>query len=191
MGREMRYERGVPLTEEEKAGGGQGAGRKKKPVENVGGNPNVPAGEFGGAADAGKMVDFGNLQDPLRQILYGQQPANDQAATMQLARYMMDRWAQSQEPISQTLTTQKMLKDPVGYANKMRSVPGFEWNNPEGAFYNRVKLSPEATLASQGNTATNQWAQQDGAKTGEGTPIDPEELKRLNEKTRLSRRTYM
>jgi hypothetical protein len=139
MGREMRYERGVPLTAEERAGGGQGAGRKKKPaVENGGGgNPNVPAGAFGGAADAGKMVDFGNLEDPLKQILYGQQPANDRAATMKLARDMMEMWARSQEPISKTLETQARLRDPVGWANKMRSVPGFEWNNPEGAFYNR------------------------------------------------------
>src|SRR5258708_30679805 len=100
MGREMRYEKGVPLTEEEKAGGGKGAGRIKKPVENAGGNPNVPAGAFGGAADAGKIVDFGNLENPLRQILYGRQPANDQKATMQLAREKMEMWAQSTEPIS-------------------------------------------------------------------------------------------
>ncbi len=199
--RQMRYEKGVPLTEEERAGGGRGAGRKKKSTPEQRGediNPTAHAGAFD------QPIEFGNLQDPVKQIfaqalqtnpttqaLSGSQPANDQEATMKLARDMMEMWAQSQEPVSQTLTTQKMLQDPVGYANKMRSVPGFEWNNPEGAFYNRVKLSPEATLASQGNTATNQWAQQDGAKTGEGTPIDPEELKRLNEKTRLSRRTYM
>src|SRR5258705_12789575 len=114
MGREMRYERGVPLTEEEKVGGGRGAGRKKTSTPEQRGediNPNANVGAFD------QPIEFGNLQDPVKQIfaqaqqgnpvmqaLSGSQPANDQAATMQLARYMMDRWAESQGPISQTLT---------------------------------------------------------------------------------------
>jgi len=90
-----------------------------------------------------------------------------------------------QPTIEEAYAAKRQAQDPVGWANKMRSIPGYEWNNPAGAFYNKPQLSPEAVLASQGNTAGNQWARQGGAKG-----IDPEELKRLNEQNRLRRRSY-
>lgn len=96
---------------------------------------------------------------------------DDQLAA--LLRGLMERW-QPRETVQEKLAGYKFAQDPVGWTNKLRSLPFSEWG-PGGAFANRPQMSPEATLASQGNTAANQWAQL-GAYQG----IDPERLRQLN-----------
>jgi hypothetical protein len=108
----------------------------------------------------------------------------------QILQALMSQY-QPQESPSEALITKKMLQDPVGYYNKMASLPSNAPGSlspfaPGGQFENVPRLTPAAQLASQGNTATNQWAQMGGV---EG--MDPEELKRFNRQTALSRRTYM
>jgi hypothetical protein len=66
--------------------------------------------------------------------------------------------------------------DPVRYAQEQYTArqASDPWG-PGGQFEKSPRLSPAAALASQGNNATNQWAQLGGAPG-----IDPEELRRLN-----------
>lgn len=51
--------------------------------------------------------------------------------------------------------------DVVGEANKRAATVGSAWASG-GAFADQPQLSPEAKLASQGNSAMNQWAQLGG-----------------------------
>jgi hypothetical protein len=55
--------------------------------------------------------------------------------------------------------------DPVKEAEAARQarLAADPWG-PGGQFDNRLKLTPEAKLASQGNTAANQWAQARGVR---------------------------
>jgi hypothetical protein len=66
--------------------------------------------------------------------------------------------------------------DPVRFAQEQYTArqASDPWG-PGGQFEKSPRLSPAAALASQGNNATNQWAQLGGVQG-----IDPEELKRLN-----------
>ncbi|SRR5580765_432023 len=66
--------------------------------------------------------------------------------------------------------------DPVRFAQEQYTArqASDPWG-PGGQFEKSPRLSPAAALASQGNNATNQWAQLGGVPG-----IDPEELKRLN-----------
>jgi hypothetical protein len=141
--------------------------------------------EFGLREDADPVQAALAQPDPVMQALLGVGRANGNDQTNQLLQTLVEQW-RPPETTSEKMETFARLSDPVGYANKARSVPGFEWNDPKGAFYNRPKLSPEATLASQGLNATNQWAQRGGV---EG--IDPAELAKFNDLVKQTRKTYV
>jgi hypothetical protein len=99
---------------------------------------------------------------------------DDEEQLMQLLARMAERW-RPPETFSEKAVGLRYAEDPVGWLNKMRSAPGYEWTNPQGAFYGRPQMSPEAVLASQGNTAANQWAQ-----LGAYKEINPDVLRQLN-----------
>jgi hypothetical protein len=99
---------------------------------------------------------------------------SDEEQLMQLLARMAERW-RPPETFSEKAVGLQYAEDPVGWLNKMRSAPGYEWTNPAGAFYGRPQMSPEAVLASQGNTAANQWAQ-----LGAYKEINPDVLRQLN-----------
>src|SRR4029077_16151639 len=187
MGRQMRYQRGVPLTQQERAGGGQGAGRSWAQGNMYsGGNPNVPAGAYGGAQDYGPNL--------LQQLVGGGGGGGDTEA---LLRGLIARWQPKESP-GQTLTTDVMLRDPVGYYNKMSSLPSNAPGSlsafaPGGAFEGRMAadtMTPATITASQGMNARNQWASmgQPGTTAPGGEDVD--ELRRLNAQQAGRRRTY-
>lgn len=92
---------------------------------------------------------------------------------------------QSPEAIRQNLQSLAEYEDPVAHAQEQHQarLAGDPWG-PGGQFANRPQLSEEAKLASQGNTATNQWAQRGAVSVpteeGGSRPIDAAELQRLN-----------
>jgi hypothetical protein len=131
-------------------------------------------GGAGGAAAGG-----GNAQTEMLQALRDLYREQLPFAREQLAK---------QPTVREAFSAQREAKDPVGWANKMRSIPGYEWG-PGGAFEGRRAqdlYSPAAILATQGNTAENQLAQLGGRKG-----ITPEEMRDFNRKVKLSRRSYM
>lgn len=81
--------------------------------------------------------------------------------------------------IKTALTEQR--NDPVGDFSKRASLPSYapESQSPFSTGYfnqpSSAGLSPEAVQASQGNSATNQWAQLGGIPG-----VDPQQLKQLN-----------
>jgi hypothetical protein len=178
MGQQMRYQRGVPLTAEERAGGGQGAGRSWQQGNMYGGNSNVPVGAFGGAQDYGAGGGQYNLGQIMQAILAQYQP---------------------QEPPSETYTTRKMLQDPVGYYNKMASLPSNAPGSlsafaPGGLFEGRMAadtMTPAQITASQGMNAKNQWASMGKPGTTAPGGEDVDELRRLNAQQAGRYRTYM
>ena len=90
----------------------------------------------------------------------------------------------------QAYQAQAQAQDPVRYAQQQRQaeLETSPWAKG-GLFEGRRaadRMSPEAILASQGNTAENQWAQ-----LGANKNIDPEELQRLNAAQAGRFRTYM
>ena len=98
----------------------------------------------------------------------------------------------SQNPakLLQALQAQAQVQDPVRLAQEQRQaeLDTSPWAKG-GLFEGRRaadRMSPAAILASQGNTAENQWAQ-----LGANKNIDPEELKRLNAAQAGRFRTYM
>lgn len=103
---------------------------------------------------------------------------------------LMDLWQtnaanQSPEAVRQKLQSLAEYEDPVAHAQEMYTARQAKdpWG-PGGQFANRPQLSEEAKLASQGNTATNQWAQRGAVSVpteeGGSRPIDAAELQRLN-----------
>jgi hypothetical protein len=185
--RQMRYQRGVPLTGEERAGGGQGAGRG---WQNPGGggygfNPNVntPQTDQGWQSEGNQLLQQlgGGGQYNLGQIM--------QAIMSQ----------QPQENLSESLTTRKMLQDPVGYYNKMASLPSNAPGSlsafaPGGLFEGRMAadtMTPAQIMASQGMTAKNQWASQMPAGSTTESGVDTDELRKLNQAQRGRYKTYM
>jgi len=191
MGRQMRYVRGVPLTGEERAGGGMGAGRSQAQGNMYGGgNPNVPAGAYGGAQDEQQKPQKSE-GDLMVERLFG--GGGQGTPTEQMLRQLIDRWRERERP-SETLAQDVMLRDPVGYANKMSSLPSNAPRSlsafaPGGAFEGRMAadtMTPAQIMASQGMNAKNQWASQmpAGSITGD---VDTDELRRLNAQ---QRRTY-
>ena len=128
-----------------------------------GGNPNVPEGAYGGAQD----------------YQGGDEQVTGEDQTTQLLRQLLARWQPKETP-SQTLESYARLQDPQKFAQQTYAARQMSdpWG-PGGQFENAYHLTPTAALASQGNNATNQWAQRGGVTYG-GQQIDPEELKRLN-----------
>jgi hypothetical protein len=92
---------------------------------------------------------------------------------------------QQQQPLIPQFDPAALVKalryDPVAEHSKLASLPSYapESQSPFATGYfnqpSSMGLSPEAVLASQGNTATNQWAQMGGVPN-----LDPELLRRLN-----------
>ena len=108
----------------------------------------------------------------------------------EMLRGLMDIYSQQvakQPTIREAYAAKAEAQNPVAWAAKQRDASLANPFGPGGYFEGRgaSQMSPAAVLASQGPNAMNQWAQR-GAVEG----IDPEELKRLNEQTRLSRRSY-
>lgn len=179
--------------------------KKKK---EGGGNPNVPAGAFGGAKDATLERLFPELSSQLfggpsfsnyNIGGYGQgggegEGGGDQRRKLEL---MADLWRQGLEAQqaaqvrpAEAYEAQARAADPVRFAQQQYQARQAQdpWG-PGGQFEGRRAAdlyTPEAILASQGNTAENQWAQLGGAKG-----INPEELKRLNAATYQARKTYV
>jgi hypothetical protein len=120
MPREMRYERGVPLTEEERAGGGQGAGRGnllRNFVDAFSGPAfsqyNLPMEVGGGFTGGGNVRE--NLQD------------RDQERLRELlAQLFREQIASQRQPTPEEVYgAEARFRDPVAYANKMASLPSY------------------------------------------------------------------
>lgn len=79
---------------------------------------------------------------------------------------------QPQESIGDMAMGLKQAQDPVGYANKMRSMPGYEWE--EGGLFAEGRLDPVSRQANQGNSATNQVIRAGGSTAGGVTQEDLE-----------------
>lgn len=125
--------------------------------QNTGQMEFVPDAPAGGASPIWTPADVARYQ--------GQKSEADQA--------MMPRLAQTQQQIHTTPTIGSngtvLSPDPV-----QREVQANQaW---AAKFPNRPQLTPEARLASQGNNATNQWAQLGGV---EG--VDPQKLHEMNQ----------
>lgn len=134
-----------------------------------------------------------NVIDALRALGLNTGGGED---TNALLRMMIDRWAQqmaaarantprpAEEYMAQA-RAKRYAQDPVGAAisdqnAEMATHSGIDWFKRT----NRVpELSPEEIMASQGNTAANQWMSlrgQQGGGGGGAASINPEELRRLN-----------
>lgn len=97
-----------------------------------------------------------------------------------LLRNLMERWRPTETP-SELEHTKKQLANPEEYARRQYMAQQYAAPFAEGgAFQGRRAadvMSPEQILASQGNTAANQWAQMGGVKN-----INPATLQDLNAK---------
>jgi hypothetical protein len=153
--------------------------------------------------EAMQNVPQRSTQDPsvtnaLRALGVGGDQQGDQN---EMLRNMMAQWAQQMEAnraaraaeLAQTPRPQEYAQaaryrqDPVGAAiadqnAQVASHSGLDWFKQA----NRIpELTPEEIMASQGNTAANQWmsmrGQPQGGVAGGGAPgINPDELRRLN-----------
>jgi hypothetical protein len=162
----MRYSRGQPLTVQERAGGGQGAGRNW--LGNFGAGGGI-RGESTGSAYSGGG-DFGQI---LQQLMQQYQP---------------------QESYSDVLETKARLRNPEEYArrNYMANTYAAPFA-PGGAFEGRMAadtMTPAQIMASQGMSAKNQWASQLPAGSSAGG-VDTDELRRLNAQQAGRFKTYM
>ena len=166
-----------------------GATRKRV----FGGQPQQQGGDGGVGAGAGAQQGL-DMGDQLLQQLYGGGGGgNQQDQTAQLLRGLLERWQPKERP-SETLTTQTMLQDPVGYYNKMQSMPSNVPGSlspfaPGGAFEGRMAadtMTPTQIAASQGRTAKNQWASQLPAGGSTRSGVNADELRQ-----RLGYKTYM
>lgn len=65
-----------------------------------------------------------------------------------------------------TITNKTQYSDPVGYANKMSQLPSYMpgSQSPFNTGFFGSQLTPEARLASQGPSATTQWALRGGVQ---------------------------
>lgn len=181
--------------------------KKKKSDEGGGGNPNVPEKAFGGAKDTGMVErlfpELGGAFEGPSFLNYniggygrGAGAESDEKSKQRelLANMWREQLAAEQErkgpeAVRKNLQSYAEYQDPVRFAEQRRAASLADPFGPGGYFEGRRAAdlyTPEAILASQGNTAENQWAQRGGAKG-----IDPEELKRLNAATYQARKTYM
>lgn len=195
MGTQMRYQRGVPLTGEERAGGGQGAGRTWQQGNMYQQQPG--AGGYGFNPDAGAPQSGQGWQSEGNQMLQ-RLGIGGGGNVEQLLRGLMMQW-QPQEQPSEALTTRKMLQDPVGYYNKMASLPSNAPGSlnpwaPGGQFEGRTAadtMTPAQIMASQGMNARNQWASRGQPGTTAPGGEDVDELRRLNAQQAGRYKTYM
>jgi hypothetical protein len=134
----------------------------------------------------GNGRDFGGLdqQQFLRMLMerFGPQ-------MMQQQQYALETQRGAQVRPEEQFQAAAKAQDPLRYAQQTEAarMATSPWA-PGGQFDKGYHLNPTAALASQGNNATNQWAQRGGMVYG-GEQIDPEELKRLN--ASRGNRTYM
>jgi hypothetical protein len=133
--------------------------------------------------------------DALRALGMNAGGGGDQS---ELLRNMMAEWARQMEAnraqeaqlYAQTPRPEEYVRarrygrDPVGAkiserAAELASHSGLDWFKQAN---NIPELTPEEILASQGNTARNQWISQrgQGGTPAAGGGINPEELRRLN-----------
>ena len=137
------------------------------------------------------------LANMFRPQTQTQAPDSGQGSDRQLQMYldfqreqMANDIRQNPAKMLQAYQAQAQAQDPVRFAQEQRQaeLDTSPWAKG-GLFEGRRAadtMSPEAILASQGNNATNQWAQ-----LGANKNIDPEELKRLNAAQAGRYRTYM
>ena len=105
------------------------------------------------------------------------QGGNDQIQNLKMwIDWMREKQAADLQRPAVAFQAAAQASDPVRYAQEQYTArqASDPWG-PGGQFEKSPRLSPAAVLASQGNNATNQWAQLGGVPG-----IDPEELKRLN-----------
>jgi hypothetical protein len=183
MAREMSYVRGQKLTPEERAGGGQGAGR------DIGLSPEVQSLLFGGPS----FSDF-NIGG------YGGGGGGEGDQQRNL-RALLNAWLQQQQNESRTqlalpgavYSAQRQAQDPVGWRAKQKDVASMGPTFDEAFAGHRAAdtMTPAQIMASQGMTAANQWASQlpAGAVTPSG--VDADELRRINAQQAGRFRTYM
>jgi hypothetical protein len=112
----------------------------------------------------------------------GQPQGGDQMANLKMwIDWMREKQAADLQRPGIAFNAAAQASDPVRYAQEQYTArqASDPWG-PGGQFADRPRLTPEAAIASQGNNAVNQWAQQGGITQG-GQQIDPAELRRLNQ----------
>jgi hypothetical protein len=137
------------------------------------------------------------LKNMFKPELQTQAPGTGQGSDRQLQMYLDFQREQMANDIRQNpakqlqaYQAQAQAQDPVRFAQQQRQaeLDTSPWAKG-GLFEGRRaadRMSPEAILASQGNTAENQWAQ-----LGANKNIDLGELQRLNAAQAGRYRTYM
>lgn len=168
--RQMRYRRGVPLTAGERAGGGD----ESQSAPSAGGfgfNPDAsaPGSQWSNQGQG----QFGNFGQMLQALMQQYQP---------------------QEDISSILETKARLRNPEEYARRTYMADTYAAPfAPGGAFAGRTAadtMTPAQIMASQGQTAKNQWASQLPAGSMAGD-VNTDELRKLNAQQAGRYKTYM
>ena len=176
---------------------GDKGGRRSRPyrrergqVEDEGEFEPDLSNQFSGDINMRLQDELANLAD-----LWGGQQARPQQTQDEILRAMMQQWANPEN---------RMIRPREAFMAQREAAIGPERTAQEnyqarlasdpwaagGLFEGRRaadRLSPEAILASQGNTAANQWAQR-GAMKG----VNMEDLARFNKQAAIGRgyRTY-
>jgi hypothetical protein len=166
----MRYQRGVPLTAEQRGEGGNVA-QSGPSAGGYGINYDAkPPGE----SQWSNQGQFGNFGQILQALMQQYQP---------------------QENFSDVLETKARLRNPENYARQQYMANTYAAPfAPGGAFEGRMAadtMTPAQIMASQGMNARNQWASQlpAGATTPSG--VNADELRALNAAQRGRYRTYV
>jgi hypothetical protein len=173
------------------------AEKTKKKSGEAGGNPNVPAGAYGGAKDAASS-EFERLFPDLSGLFegpsfsnyniggYGQggraeavgggEDGGDQRRKLELiANLWREGLAAKQAAPRQNLQALAEYEDPVGFAQRRREAALADPFGQGGYFEGRRAadiMTPEEIMASQGRTAGNQWASM-------RQPLTPEQKQNL------------
>jgi hypothetical protein len=124
-------------------------------------------------------------QQQIPQVGGGQAPMQPQAQDP-LTAFLMGQQNQQQQPMIPAFNPTELVnalrsEGPVAEFNKLASLPSYAQGSQSpfaaGFFQqpSQMGLSPEAVLASQGNTATNQWGQMGGVPN-----VNQDLLRRLN-----------
>ena len=164
--RQMRYKRGVKLTEEERAGGGEGAGRGWQP--DMSNQFAAPGGYgFNPQAGGGGGYDYGA-------------PAGGAGASAQqqaLLQALMQIWSRQATPTTpeEYFSAKAQARDPVGWRAKQKDVASMGPTFDEAFAGRRAAdlYTPAEILASQGNTAENQIISRRAAGAKGPSGIDP------------------
>jgi hypothetical protein len=173
-------------------------GRQAPDTSDIGRDTSNP---FIGDVNMALQNEFANLNNMWRGG--PQAPVQVQARSPEQTQFlanMMDLWRtkaanQSPEAIRQNLQSLAEVQDPVGFAQERKEAQLADPFGKGGYFEGRRAAdlySPEAILASQGNTAEMQLRQAGaGKKPKEGEPeFDLDELKRMNQLYAAGRRSY-